>query len=329
MKRWKQALALTLLPLLLLGGCADSEQEATTEFFAMDTVVTARLPDTSDQVPLQQMQARIEELERTLSKTMEDSDVARLNRKRSLPLSELSAETQSLLKTARQISAETDGCLDVTLGALSNLWGFGSDNQQVPSSEELEDALSHSGQANLLLTADTVSLQNGVLLDLGAIAKGYATDEAISLLRERGVQNAMLSLGGNVYVLGQIDGRDWKVGIADPAHPNQLAGTLTLSNKAVVTSGDYQRCFEQDGVRYHHIFDPFTGYPADNELASVTVIHDSATLADGYSTALFVMGLDRAMQFVRAQDGMEAVFITHNGEIFYTDGLQEVFSPAD
>lgn len=329
MKRFKRGLALALLPLLLLGGCADSGHEAATEFFAMDTIVTARLPDTSDQAPLQQMQARIEELEHTLSKTMEASDVARLNRERSLPLSELSDETQSLLQTAQQISAETDGSLDITLGTLSNLWGFGSDSQCVPSDEELADALSHSGRANLLLTADTVSLQNGVLIDLGAIAKGYATDEAAALLREQGVQNAMLSLGGNVYVLGQIDGRDWKVGIADPAHPNRLAGTLTLSNKAVVTSGDYQRYFEQGGVRYHHIFDPFTGYPADNELASVTVIHDSATLADGYSTALFVMGLDLAMEFVRVQDGMDAVFITHDGEIFCTDGLQEVFTPAD
>ena len=211
---------------------------------------------------------------------------------------------------------------DPTVYPLVCLWGFPSGEYHIPTEAELTGALAHTGPQHLQLDGAAAALDAGCSVDLGGIAKGYAAELCARQLEDAGAQAAMLSLGGNVQTVGsKPDGSPWQVGIADPDDPSSAIAVVRFTgSKALVTSGDYQRYFEQDGVRYHHILDPQTGRPVQNGLRSVTILADSGTLADGLSTALFVMGLERATEFWRASSDFEAVFITEDGTICATEG---------
>lgn len=214
------------------------------------------------------------------------------------------------------------GAFDPTVYPLVCLWGFPSGEYHIPTEAELTGALAHTGAQHLQLDGAAAALDAGCSVDLGGIAKGYAAEQCAHQLEDAGAQAAMLSLGGNVQTVGsKPDGTAWQVGIADPKDPSSAIAVVRFTgSKALVTSGDYQRYFEQDGVRYHHILDPQTGRPVQNGLRSVTILADSGTLADGLSTALFVMGLERATEFWRASSDFEAVFITDDGVIYATEG---------
>ena len=203
------------------------------------------------------------------------------------------------------------------------LWGFTGQTQRVPTQSDLDEALKSVGTDRIDFSDEGVSLHGDAEIDLGGIAKGYAAERCVALLEQNGATAALLSLGGNVQTYGtKPDGSAWRIGIADPSSPAQSIATLTVhGTKALVTSGGYQRYFEADGVTYHHILDPETGCPAQSGLASVTVIADSGTMADAYSTALFVMGLERATDFWRREQSFEAVFVTTDGAIYATDGV--------
>ena len=243
----------------------------------------------------------------------------------------ISDETDELLHSALTISERTGGAFDPTVYPLVRLWGFTEATQRVPSQDELQAALSHVGIENIDAQDGFAELKNGAQLDFGGIAKGYAAERCSSILQASGVEAALLALGGNVQTVGsKPDGTPWAIGIADPAQPEQSLATLRFTGSlALVTSGGYQRYFEKDGVRYHHILDPKTGMPAQSGLASVTVLAQSGTLADALSTALFVMGLDKATKFWRASDDFEAVFIMDNGEIYATAGAAELLDDCE
>lgn len=267
-------------------------------------------------------------LEKLLSVTENSSDVALLN---CGGYKRISDETNELLHSALAISERTGGAFDPTVYPLVRLWGFTEATQRVPSQDELQAALSHIGIENVDAQDGFAELKNGAQLDFGGIAKGYAAERCSSILQASGVEAALLTLGGNVQAVGtKPDGTPWAIGIADPAQPEQSLATLRFTGSlALVTSGGYQRYFEKDGVRYHHILDPKTGMPAQSGLASVTVLAQSGTLADALSTALFVMGLDEATEFWRASDDFEAVFITDDGEIYATAGAAELLDDCE
>lgn len=315
LKKW---FAAVLLAALVLTGCGPKQPEAhEAQLFAMDTLMSLRI--WGDEALVTQTEDTLRSLEALLSATAEDSDIARLNRDGT---AELQPQTADLLQQALDCAARTGGAFDPTVYPLVCLWGFPSGKYHVPTEAELTGALAHTGAQHLQLDGAAAALDAGCSVDLGGIAKGYAAEQCAHQLEETGAQAAMLSLGGNVQTVGsKPDGTAWQVGIADPKDPSSAIAVVRFTgSKALVTSGDYQRFFEQDGVRYHHILDPQTGRPVQNGLRSVTILADSGTLADGLSTALFVMGLERATEFWRASSDFEAVFITEDGTIYATEG---------
>ena len=289
-----------VLLLSLLMGCAASEPCAQQTVFCMDTVMDIQIWGNDRQQALEDVVQMLQRLEKTWSATDETSLLSALNRGEGSP----DSAQQALLDQALALQEKTGGAFDPKLGSVIALWGFYDDSHQVPDSDELE-------KANL-----------EEKWDLGAIVKGYAGSQIAKLLESYDVDRAIVNLGGNVQTYGnKPDGQKWKVGIQNPEGGDAL-GVLSVSGSmAVVTSGDYQRYFEKDGVRYHHILSPETGLPADSGLRSVTVICADGTMADALSTALFVMGLEEACAFWRANRDFEAVFLLTDGSIYATEGV--------
>lgn len=314
------AYLLTVLMLLSLTACA--EKSASTNLFAMDTYMSLTAYGSNAQTALTDASRRINELERMLSRTVAESDVSKLNESRRAAVSD---ETAALLGDALQYAAKTDGAFDMTIAPIVNAWGITSDTPRVPDSDEIAALLTHVGSNHVHLDGNTVTLDGGCAIDLGGIAKGYASDCVASIFADYGITSGCVSLGGNVYVCGnKPDGDKWLVAIQDP-QGDDYAAMVALSDAFAVTSGGYQRYFTaEDGTVYQHIIDPKTGYPVQSDLLSVTVIADNGTMADAYSTALYVMGERGAVDFWRANaDCFDVVMITTDGRLLYTPNLQD------
>lgn len=302
-----------VLAVMILTGCQGPAKPAPTPaksektVYAMDTVMTLTAYGENGADGLSRAEAEILRLEDLLSISKETSDIYRRNLD---PSAAISTETSGLLARAADITRITGGDFDPAVAPLMDLWGFRTKDYHVPSQTELNEALAHMGNGGI---------------DLGGIAKGYTSERALSELEDAGVSSAIVSLGGNVGALGlKPDGSRWTVAIQDPEGDGYIA-TLELGEDGekiyAITSGGYQRYFEQDGTRYHHILDPKTGAPAETDLLSVTIVSQDGTLADGLSTALFVKGFDEAVEFWReyhTQFGM--VLVTEDG-LFATEEL--------
>ena len=306
---------LLLLAVLLLSACG-TRTPVQKELFAMDTVFSLKV--WGDEAALDAVSDELTRLDALLDATDAESAIGRLNAGEPLD-----GEAAMLVRQAVAYSEATGGAFDPTVYPLMRLWGFTDETQRVPSDAEITAALANIGTNQVQLDETAVSLHPGAAIDLGGIAKGYAADRCVALLEQSDATAALLSLGGNIQTYGtKPDGTPWTIGIADPQQPEQAIASVSVTGtKALVTSGGYQRYFEADGVTYHHIIDPKTGRPAESGLASVTILANSGTMADAYSTALFVMGLEDAVDFWRAEQSFEAVFITTDGEIYATEGV--------
>jgi len=306
---------------LLLSGCGQKQQEKQTkQLFAMDTVMELSVYGAAS--ALDDAEALILSCEAALSATDPSSELYRLNEAGTL---ELSDATAKLLRTCLSLKEQTGGAFRPDLYRLTKLWGFTTGEYRVPSQEEIDAVLEPLSGETVLLQGSTAVL-NGVEVDFGAIAKGYVSQQVAELWRSQGI-SGILSLGGNVQTVGtKPDGSLWKVGIRSPFNDSTSIGTLSLGETAAVTSGGYQRYFEENGVRYSHIMDASTGYPATSGLASVTVLCEDGTLADAYSTALYVMGLKKATAFWRETTGFEMVLVTDEGTVYVTEGLKDSFT---
>lgn len=305
---------LALLLFFTLCGCGAQRQ--TGEWFAMDTVMTAAVYGSAD--ALDAVEAETYRLDALLAAQKDDSEIAAVNDGAEV----VSEETAALLRRALEIAAETNGAYDPTVYPLMRAWGFTDGNYRVPADAELDALLQTTGWTEVSVDGTTASLPEGFALDLGGIGKGYAAGRCKEILKAHGVTSALLSLGGNVSALGsKPDGTAWTVAIEDPDGGDYL-GTVQIADQCVVTSGGYQRYFEQDGVRYWHILDPETGKPARSGMKSVTIVSADDTLADALSTALFVMGPERAADFWREHRAeFGAVWLTDDGRLFVTEGL--------
>ena len=305
---------LALLLFFTLCGCGAQRQ--TGEWFAMDTVMTAAVYGSAD--ALDAVEAETYRLDALLAAQKDDSEIAAVNDGAEV----VSEETAALLRRALEIAAETNGAYDPTVYPLMRAWGFTDGNYRVPADAELDALLQTTGWTEVSVDGTTASLPGGFALDLGGIGKGYAAGRCKEILKAHGVTSALLSLGGNVSALGsKPDGTAWTVAIEDPDGGDYL-GTVQIADQCVVTSGGYQRYFEQDGVRYWHILDPETGKPARSGMKSVTIVSADDTLADALSTALFVMGPERAADFWRVHRAeFGAVWLTDDGRLFVTEGL--------
>ena len=302
-----------------------TKKEGSLECFAMDTVITLKAYGKDVSPVLNAAADEIYRLDRLFSITDPQSDISILNAGGET----ISKDTASLLYAAYELSQQTDGAYDFTIAPLMRLWGWYSDTCSVPTDEAIRKKIASIGWNHVQLNDLKVSFQKqGMELDLGGIAKGYTANSVAALLRENGVESALLNLGGNICVLGsKPDGSPWVIGIDDPEQSGAYLATVSVSDCSVVTSGTYQRFFEQDGQIWHHLLDPETGYPVKNGLRLVTVICKDNTLSDGLSTALFVMGQDEAATFWRSGVyDFEAVFVGDDGSISITEGLEKTFS---
>ena len=307
--------------LLLLAACAGPESWER-EILAMDTVMKLTIYGENAPQAGEAAVDRIQELEGLLSVTREDSEIYAANHTGS---AQLSPDAAALLARALTLCRETGGALDVTIYPVVRAWGFTTGAYRVPDDGELTALLERVDYRQAALEGDRLTLPEGVELDLGAVAKGYTGDQLMALLAREGIASAIVELGGNVQALGaKPDGSPWRVALQAPE--GGYAGVLEIVDKAVVTSGGYQRYFEQDGESYWHIIDPAQGRPARSGLQSVTIVADEGTLCDGLSTALFVMGREEALGFWRTRNDFECVLISEDNTVAITEGLEESFS---
>ncbi len=312
----------------LPGGCGRSEKEKIEKYssvvFAMDTVMEITVY--GDEVSLKKAENLIKDLEEKFSVTLEESDIYRLNSEGSASVSEDSYE---LLNKGKEICERTGGVLDLTVYPIVRAWGFTTGEYRVPGEDEIGELLKKVDYRQITLGDEgLVTIPEGVMADLGSVAKGYTGDRLMELFRDCGITSALINLGGNVQALGtKPDGSLWKVAIADPGGGEGYAGVVAMEGKAVITSGAYERFFEENGHTYHHIIDTSTGCPAESGFVSVTVIGEEGVLCDGLSTSLFAMGPEKAFEFWRESNDFEAVFITSDDRIFVTEGTEGSFTP--
>ncbi len=324
---------LLALLLLLPSGCQKAPEPAELTTFAMDTMMRFTLYGEEAQTGavLAQIPTQLGALEAELSATREDSDIFRIDRAEGQPV-EVRASVSELLSDALELCRITGGALDITAYPAVKAWGFTTGEHRVPDEEELAALAAKIDYAAVGSDGPTVTLPAGMELDVGAVAKGYAGDLLAEAVRTNDISSALLDLGQSTIVaIGtKPGGKPWRIGIRDPAGESYLA-VVELTDMSLGTSGGYQRYFEEDGVVYWHILDPDTAAPARSGLASVTVVAPSALLCDGLSTALFVMGLEEGAQFWRDHPELEfdALFITEEGQILYTAGLEDRTSLAE
>ena len=322
MRKWRlAALLLVLACTLNLTGCASSRQKKQTAVgFYLDTVITlTAYVDDADL--LNDALAECGRYERLLSRTVEGSDVWRINHAQGGPVA-VSDETVRLLETARQVSALSGGMFDVTIAPVSTMWDFTSGAAVVPDAGAIAAAAKLVDYTQVKTDGSLVTVPEGMMIDLGGIAKGYIADAVKQYLIDRGVESAVLSFGGNIVTIGmKPDGSPWRVGIQDIDRPTGEYMLVSLNyGGSTVTSGIYERGFESGGVYYHHILDPNTGWPVQNELASVTIFSDSSMWGDALATAAFALGTKEGTALIEGLDGVEALFIARDRTVSATSG---------
>ncbi len=306
---------------------AQSEKQTRVVFF-FDTVVTVTVYS-DDTGVLDRMEDECLYYEKLLSKTVEGSDVWNINHAGGERVA-VSDETRSLILRALEYSRLSGGRFDISIEPCVSLWDFTGEGMGVlPDSDELAAAAALVDWTRIDLNEEGVLLPEGMSIDLGAIAKGYISDRIADFLAAEGVESALLNVGGNVRTVGvKPDGSEWRIGIQDPkgARDQSIVGIVSLAGNSVVTSGIYERGFVLDGVYYHHILDPKTGWSVQNELAGVSIVTEEACTADALSTTVFAMGLEEGTAFIEGLENVEAIFVTREGKVSWTSGLDGLFT---
>ena len=301
---------------------------ASKEFFAMDTYMEVNAYGDNGEKAVAKAEKEVNKLDSILSTGKSTSEISKLNKNKKQVVS---ADTMSLIKESVKISKETNNAFNPTIYPLMELWGFTTKNYYVPKDNEIKPLLNYMEIDNIKIDErkNEVSFKdNKMKIDLGAIAKGYTSSKIIDIFKENNIKSGMVTLGGNVQVLGKKpDGSLWKVGIQNPIGEDEYLGVLQTSDKAVITSGGYERNFTKNGKTYHHILDPSNGYPANNGLTSVTIISSDGTLADALSTSLFVMGKDKAIDFYKKTNyDFDFILYTSNDKLIISEGIKDKFS---
>lgn len=324
-------LGAAILTAALLSGCsrtpssppATKQEYYEKQDFALSTIISIRVYTEEDAELLDGCFSLIREYEQKLSRTLKDSEIARLNRRET---TELSEDTAALLAAGLHYSELSGGAYDVAIATLTSLWDFLAEEPTVPDPDEIKEAAVWADYTAVHLEGTAVTFDNDKTgIDLGSIAKGYIADRVKDFLIENGVESAVISLGGNVLLLGsKPDGSEFNIGIQEPfGTQSDYAGIVSLSDLSLVTSGIYERYFEQDGKGYHHILNPNTGYPYENNLLSVTIIGPNSMDCDGLSTACFSLGLENGMELIDSIPDYYAIFITEDYKQHFSEGFSK------
>ncbi|KAB3530228.1 FAD:protein FMN transferase [Alkaliphilus serpentinus] len=275
---------------------------------------------------------RIQYVEDTMSTSVNDSDVHQINQAAGEASVKVAPETIKVIEAGIKYHQITGGRFNILLGSLIELWGIGKPHQKVPTDVEIDEARKHIDIQQIEITNNKVHLKDSdMLMDLGGIAKGYAVDEAVKVLKDHGVKSGFVNMGGDVYAIGsKPDGSPWYIGVQNPIiGANNSIIRVPLVDRSIVTSGDYERYFVENGERYHHIIDPATGKPSRKQLVSVTILSDKGMDGDALSTAVFVMGLEEGLAFIEAQEGIDAILITKDKEVYVTTGIKDQIEIID
>lgn len=302
--------------------------------YVLGTICTISLQDGGSEAALQAVFARLKEIETRMSANRDGTEIAAVNEAAGRSPVRVSRDTLFVVKKALEYARISQGAFDPTIGPVVKLWNIGLEGERVPEDREIRETLPLVDWSSVVLDerASTVFLPRpGMRLDLGAIAKGYAADETARILGERKVRAAVVDLGGNVLVFGKkADGSLWRVGVQNPFDDRgSYLGIVGMGAGTVVTSGVYERFFEQDGKRYHHILDTRTGRPVESEIVSVTVIAPSSIDADGLSTTLFALGRERGLALVRTLPGVEAIYVDDRRRLYLSPGASKAFNLTD
>lgn len=303
------------------GEAVNSEQ------FMMDTIVSQTVYGPQAGRAVELVNAQLRRFEEMISMHREDSEIAGINQNAGVGYVQVSQETFDLISVAKTMSEKSGGLFDVTIAPLTSLWGIPSGNTQVPSQEAIDKAKALVDYRDILLDEENTAVmlrREGQALDLGGIAKGMASDMVREIYTDQKVASADISLGGNVLVIGKNpSGKDFSIGIRDPrGTANEYIAAITLENKVAATTGDYERYFEQDGKRYHHVIDPRTGYPCETDLIQATAVCENGMMADFLSTTLFMMGRDAVLQYAD-NDVFDFIIIDRDKNVYVSPGLQE------
>ena len=322
---------------LALTGCRYErmEQYSTTELL-MGTIVQITIYDYQKQANkhLDEMTDVITNYENLLSKNIKTSDISKINEMAGKDWVQVSPITVDIINKGVEYSRLSKGKFDITIGPLVQLWDINGDNPQVPSQEEINRGISLINYEGLKVDKEnnTVKLEKtGMNIDLGGIAKGYIADELVKYMENNNIEHGVINLGGNIVTVGsKIDKKEWKIGVQNPLNQeSKELGIASIQDKSIVTSGIYQRYFEKNGIKYHHILDPKTGFPYNNELASVTIISKNSVDGDALSTSVFAMGIDEGFEFVESREDIDAIFITLDKKIYLTSGAEKIFKLTD
>lgn len=307
---------------------ASDDAEAVRDVFAMDTYMTVKAYGSNGDAAVDAAVDEINRLDALLSTGKKDSEIGQINANNGGQLSEDGAV---LMERSLELYKSTNGAFDVAIYPVMKAWGFTDGNYQVPDADTLKATLELVDPSLIDYDKETSTVsfkKDGVQIDLGGIAKGYTSSGIMDIYKEKGVTSGLVNLGGNAQVFGtKPDGSLWRVAVQSPDSEDEYLGVLETKDKAIITSGGYERYFEKDGVTYHHIIDPSTGYPADNGLISVTIVSADGTLADGLSTSLFVMGKDKATNYWKAHsDEFDMILLTDDEKLYVSEGIKDSFT---
>lgn len=320
-----------LIPIILIialgfASCSSDHGPLTQTEFYLGTVVTITIYDSNAEQLMEGAMAEIERLESLLSGTLENSDISKINATAGLSGVEVADEVIEVIEKGLGYYNTSSGSFDISIGPLVELWGIGTPEAAVPSEIDITKAISNIDINGILIEDNYVSLLNrGMKLDTGGIAKGYIADKVADYLKANGCDAAVLNLGGNVVTVGQKpDGSKWRVGIQNPFESTgNYIRVVEVEEMSVVTSGSYERFFVEDGITYHHILDPETGYPVESDIAGVSIISSKSVDGDGLSTSVFALGSEKGMALIELIPGVECIMILEDGAVKYSSGIGE------
>lgn len=333
----QKKIVILILLLVLITSCSQNNErnikgiKISKSDFMIDTYITITLYGTEDETILDMLFTRIKELENILSVHVETSDLYKIKENAGTYYTKVSGETMEVIEKAIYYSKISDGLFDVTSGPLIELFHEAMTNEKIPSQKRISNSLKFIDYKKIIIDKERKEIMledDKMSIDLGAIAKGYIGDKITNEIKKIGIESAIINLGGNVILIGsKPDGEDFDIGIQEPdeATGNPL-GVISASDMSIVTSGDYERFFIQDGVRYHHILNPFTGFPSNNNLRAVSVVSKKSFDGDALSTTLFLLGLEKGLEMVNDIDDVDAIFITKEKEIYLSTNIEKKFN---
>lgn len=335
MKKSLLTILLTLLLVVYFTGCSTKNTEdskdpvSKTEMF-MGTVIKVTLYDHQSDEVMDKVFDKLKEIDDIVSINKEGTEIDKVNKNAGIKPVKMSDTSFDIISSGLKYSKLSNGDYDITVGPLVKLWSIGLPEAKVPTKDEIDNAKKLIDYDKVQINEYTKEVyleEKGMMLDLGSIAKGYAADEAVRVLKEAGVKRAIVDLGGNIFAMGsKSEDKGWTIGIQDPVELRGNAlGSLEVKNKTVVTTGIYERFIEKDGVKYHHILNPETGYPFDTNISGISIIADKSINADALSTLIFTKGLEDGLKMVDDMKNVEAVFVTNDKQVYITSGLKGKF----